>query len=52
MKIKTLVSKKKCRACPYNEFRRCGSDFCVRALCIYEEEMKRKIAEYKIHKMA
>lgn len=31
-----MVPKKICRACEFNDYRRCGTDYCVRAKCKYK----------------
>ena len=39
MKVISLIPKETCRKCPYNDYRRCGVDFCIRAKCIYKVKL-------------
>lgn len=40
MKTKLSVPKKLCRKCEYNEYRKCGVDYCIRAGCKYKTVIK------------
>lgn len=39
MKTIVTVSKAKCRACEFNDYRTTGTDYCVRAGCKYKTDI-------------
>lgn len=42
MKVKSYIPFKVCRNCVYNDYKRTGVDFCVRAGCKYKISEKKE----------